>query len=47
VLAWTVVIGGLLGALLAVPLTASLKVVLRRYLWDRPALAQTGSSPPG
>ena len=37
VLAWTVVLGGLLGALLAVPLTATLKVLLRRYFWDRPA----------
>ncbi len=37
VLAWTVILGGLLGALLAVPLTAALKVVARRYLWDRPA----------
>lgn len=36
VLAWTVVLGGLLGALLAVPLTATLKVLLRRYFWDRP-----------
>jgi predicted PurR-regulated permease PerM len=41
VMAWTVVLGGLLGALLAVPLTATLKVLLRRYFWDRPA-----SSPP-
>lgn len=48
VLAWTVIIGGLLGALLAVPLTAALKVVGRRYLWMRPA--ESGSppgSPPG
>ena len=37
VMAWTVVLGGLLGALLAVPLTATLKVLLRRYFWDRPA----------
>jgi predicted PurR-regulated permease PerM len=37
VLAWTVILGGLLGALLAVPLTATLKVLLRRYFWDRPA----------
>jgi len=27
----------LLGALLAVPLTATLKVLLKRYFWDRPA----------
>jgi predicted PurR-regulated permease PerM len=36
VFAWTIILGGLLGALLAVPLTATLKVVLRRYFWDRP-----------
>jgi predicted PurR-regulated permease PerM len=35
VLAWSIVLGGLLGALLAVPLTATLKVVLKRYFWDR------------
>ena len=37
VLAWSILLGGLLGALLAVPLTAALKVLLRRYFWDRPA----------
>jgi predicted PurR-regulated permease PerM len=37
VFAWTIVLGGLLGALLAVPLTATLKVLLRRYFWDRPS----------
>jgi len=37
VLAWSLILGGLLGALLAVPLTATLKVVLKRYFWDRPA----------
>jgi predicted PurR-regulated permease PerM len=36
VFAWTILLGGLLGALLAVPLTATLKVLLRRYFWDRP-----------
>lgn len=36
VLAWSLILGGLLGALLAVPLTATLKVVFKRYLWDRP-----------
>jgi predicted PurR-regulated permease PerM len=35
VLAWTVILGGLIGALLAVPLTATLKVLLKRYFWDR------------
>jgi predicted PurR-regulated permease PerM len=36
VFGWTIVLGGLLGALLAVPLTATMKVLLRRYFWDRP-----------
>lgn len=37
VLVWSIVLGGLLGALLAVPLTATLKVLLKRYFWDKPA----------
>lgn len=45
VLAWSLILGGLLGALLAVPLTATLKVLLKRYFWDRPAPA-VSSSPP-
>jgi predicted PurR-regulated permease PerM len=32
---WTLVLGGLLGAVLAIPLTATLKVLLYRYVWDR------------
>lgn len=36
VFAWSILLGGLLGALLAVPLTATLKVLLRRYFWDLP-----------
>ncbi|MBV8142408.1 MAG: AI-2E family transporter [Verrucomicrobia bacterium] len=32
---WTLVLGGPLGAILAIPLTATLKVLLRRYVWDR------------
>jgi predicted PurR-regulated permease PerM len=36
VLAWSLILGPLLGALLAVPLTATLKVLLKRYFWDRP-----------
>ena len=32
---WTLVFGGLLGAVLAIPLTATLKVLLHRYVWDR------------
>jgi len=32
---WTLLLGGLLGALLAVPLTASVKVLFKRYIWAR------------
>ncbi|MEA3186762.1 MAG: hypothetical protein QOD99_592 [Chthoniobacter sp.] len=35
VIGWSLLIGGLLGALLAVPLTATLKVLLKRYVWER------------
>lgn len=35
VLVWSLVLGGLLGALLAVPLTATVKVLLQRYVWHR------------
>jgi predicted PurR-regulated permease PerM len=35
VFAWSLLFGGLLGALLAVPLTATLKVLLKRYIWQR------------
>ena len=34
VLFWSFVIGGVVGALLAVPLTASLKVIFTRYVWS-------------
>ncbi len=33
--AWTLLLGGLLGAILAVPLTATLKVLLKRYVWEQ------------
>lgn len=45
VLAWSLILGGLLGALLAVPLTATLKVLLKRYFWDRPSPAASESPP--
>jgi predicted PurR-regulated permease PerM len=35
VVTWSILLGGLLGAILAVPLTASLLVLLRRYVWQR------------
>jgi predicted PurR-regulated permease PerM len=33
VLLWSLMLGGLLGAILAVPLTASVKVLFQRYIW--------------
>ncbi len=35
VFAWSLVMGGLLGAILAVPMTAALKVLFQRYVWQR------------
>jgi predicted PurR-regulated permease PerM len=35
VFVWSLLMGGLLGAILAVPMTATLKVLLRRYVWER------------
>jgi predicted PurR-regulated permease PerM len=32
---WGLLIGGLLGPLLAVPLTATIKVLLARYVWGQ------------
>jgi predicted PurR-regulated permease PerM len=32
---WGLLIGGLLGPILAVPLTATIKVLLARYVWGR------------
>lgn len=34
VLFWSLVLGGIVGALLAVPLTAAIKVIFRRYVWS-------------
>jgi len=34
---WSLLLGGLLGALLAVPLTASVKVLFRRFIWEKRA----------
>ncbi len=31
---WSLVMGGLLGAILAVPMTASIKVLFQRYVWN-------------
>lgn len=35
VFVWTLLMGGLLGAILAVPMTATIKVLLKRYVWQR------------
>ena len=32
---WGLIIGGVIGPLLAVPLTATIKVLLARYVWRR------------
>ncbi len=41
VFAWALILGGLLGAILAVPLTASLKVLFQRYVWRARLAPQT------
>ena len=37
---WGLIIGGVIGPLLAVPLTATVKVLLARYVWGRPLRQQ-------
>lgn len=32
---WSLILGGFVGALLAVPLTAAVKVIFRRYFWEK------------
>jgi len=32
---WSLILGGFVGALLAVPLTAAIKVIFRRYFWEK------------
>lgn len=41
VLVWGLLLGGLLGAILAVPLTASVKVLFQRYVWRARIAPQT------
>lgn len=48
---WSLLMGGLLGAILAVPMTATIKVLLKRYVWQRKLRADaevvaTGDSAP-
>lgn len=38
---WTLLLGGLLGAILAVPMTASIKVLFQRYVWRARLAPQT------
>lgn len=51
VLFWSYVIGGVVGALLAVPLTAAIKVIFVRYVWTSHAAPETQQNelptPPG
>ena len=44
---WSLLLGGLLGAILAVPLTATAKVLLRRYIWERQFQSKAASRPAG
>ncbi len=43
---WSLLLGGLLGAILAVPLTAASKVLLRRYVWERSIASPAAESVP-
>ncbi|MEO0415894.1 MAG: AI-2E family transporter, partial [Verrucomicrobiota bacterium] len=48
VLFWSLLLGGLLGALLAVPLTAAIKVLFKRYIWEKriePAIGSPDEDP--
>ncbi|PYJ21776.1 MAG: hypothetical protein DME92_05585 [Verrucomicrobia bacterium] len=44
---WGLIIGGVIGPLLAVPLTATIKVLLARYVWGRRLREQTLESTEG
>jgi len=37
---WSLLLGGFVGTLLAVPLTAAIKVLFRRYIWSRQVIAR-------
>lgn len=41
---WTVILGGFVGALLAVPLTAAIKVLFRRFIWEKKIKDQVNDS---
>jgi predicted PurR-regulated permease PerM len=42
---WSLVLGGFVGALLAVPLTAAVKVLFRRFIWERQLLDGPATNP--
>lgn len=46
VLIWTLILGGLIGALLAVPLTAAIKVLYKRYIWHNSSMRPMTELPP-
>ncbi len=46
VFVWSLLMGGLLGAILAVPMTATMKVLLRRYIWERRFRGAEPMAPP-
>ncbi len=43
---WSLVLGGFVGALLAVPLTAAVKVLFRRFIWERQMRESLEDEPP-
>ncbi|HEX8312574.1 MAG TPA: AI-2E family transporter [Chthoniobacteraceae bacterium] len=47
VFVWSLLMGGLLGAILAVPMTATVKVLLKRYVWQRRFMAEPRVVPLG
>lgn len=44
---WSLILGGFVGALLAVPLTAAVKVLFRRYIWERKLKEDSGDNDDG
>lgn len=46
VITGTTLLGGLLGGILAIPLTAALRVIMFRYVWRQPGLAETKGPDP-
>ena len=41
----TTLLGGIIGGILAIPLTAALRTLMFRYVWNRKRFAET--APPG